>query len=382
MTLSLHSVAVADAVRTPIGKRDGALRHLPVEQLVAPLIRALIRRYPSLQDGVDEVILGNAAGPGGNIARLSALEAGLPVTVPGVTVDRQCGSGLEAINLGARLIQTGAASVVIAGGVESTSTAPLRADRTQEHEKTPQFYGRARFVPAVLGDPDMGIAAENVAARFGITRAEADQFALNSHRKTVQMLGSGAFDRELVAVNHIDTDECYRADCSLGALRSLKPVFKADGQVTAGNACPVNDGACLVLLASAELADSLFKSEQKPLYFRAATAVGVDPHYLGIGPVPATTRLLQQLDLTINDVHQIEITEAFAAQVLACQQQLQIRDEALNPFGGALALGHPYGASGALLVSRLFHGLPRGETGIATLGIGGGMGLSSAFTRE
>lgn len=378
----LQSPVVVECLRTPIARRDGALAGYHVEQLVAPLIRALVKQFPDLPDRIDEVILGNAAGPGGNIARLSALEADLPIIVPGVTVDRQCGSGLEAIHLGSRLIQSGAASVVIAGGVESTSTAPLRASRLDAHSETPAFYDRARFVPEAIGDPDMGIAAENVALRYGITRQQSDQFALMSHRKTIAARETGHFDQELVALPSLSTDECPRADCSLTALQTLKPVFLHNGQITAGNACPINDGACVVLLVSDELASTVFRSGKTPLRFRGAAAVGVDPHYLGIGPVPATVSVLRQVGLSINDITQVEITEAFAAQVLACQQQLKIQDSQLNPFGGALALGHPFGASGALLVCRLFHGLSAGETGIAALGIGGGMGLASCFTRE
>lgn len=382
MTERLFRAWVTDAVRTPIGKRDGLLARYRVEQLVAPLIRALCQRHPALPALVDEVIIGNAAGPGGNVGRLSALEAGLPVSVPGLTVDRQCGSGLEAINLGARLIQSGAARVVIAGGVESASTAPLRAYRTGGNADEPTFYTRARFSPDTIGDPDMGIAAENVARRYGITREQADHFAWMSHRKTIAAREKGVYARELVPLPPAVSDECPRADCSLTVLQSLPPVFSASGQVTAGNACPINDGACVVLLVSAELMATEFSSDVSPMAFRASASVGVDPHMLGIGPVPATQALLQRLNLSISDISQVELTEAFAAQVLACQQQLSIPENRLNPYGGALALGHPYGASGALLVCRLFHGLSDGETGIATLGIGGGIGLSSAFNRE
>lgn len=390
---------IVDAVRTPIGRVGGSLASLPVELLLAPLILSLLQRNNVKAGSIDEVIVGNAAGPGGNPARLALLEAELPVTVPGLTVDRQCGSGLEAINLGVSLVQSGLASAVLAGGVESPSTAPLRAHRIDSTNTAsgavnvqPHFYSRARFSPDKVGDPDMGIAAENVARKYGITRTRQDAFAVASHAKALAAQASDRYKHELVPLRVLDTvvdhDECPREDCTLEKCASLSPAFLPDGTVTAANACPVNDGAAMVLICSTERREQVIgdsattgsprrkTSALRPL---ASSARGVDPNYLGIGPVPAVKSALKRAQLRLSDLAQIEFNEAFAAQVLACVDQLGIDERRLNPGGGALALGHPYGASGAILVTRLLHDMQPGQIGLATLGIGGGMGLASVF---
>lgn len=384
----LRDVYVIDAIRTPIGRRGGILASLSLEHLLAPLISHLITSNSIESEHIDEVIVGNAAGPGGNPARLAALQSGLPVSVPGMTVDRQCGSGLEAINIGARLIQCGAAELVIAGGAESSSTAPLRAHpgTARSHDakidksasiQSADFYQRARFSPADIGDPDMGVAAEAVASRYDVSRARQDQFALLSHQKTVAANNSGFFASERhsldISGKMINFDECPRPNTSLQALAALEPAFVEGGTVTAGNACPVNDGASLVLLAPQPLPG------RRGLTFLDACAAGVDPNILGIGPVPAVQGLMKKTDTKLDDVDQIEFNEAFAAQVIACMDELKIEPSRVNTLGGALALGHPYGASGAMLVTRLFHQLVPGRLGLATLGIGGGLGLASLF---
>lgn len=383
---SLRDVYVIDAIRTPIGRRGGTLASLSLEHLLAPLIIHLVGNNSIDPSSIDEVIVGNAAGPGGNPARLASLQSGLPVSVPGMTVDRQCGSGLEAINIGARLIQCGAADLIIAGGAESSSTAPLRAHPAPSHDpeidqstetQIARFYQRARFSPADIGDPDMGVAAETVARRYNVSRERQDRFALQSHQKTVAANNSGflASERHVldIAGKTIDFDECPRPNTSLQALAALEPAFVREGTVTAGNACPINDGASLVVLASQPL------SGVRGLKFLAACAAGVDPNILGIGPVPAVQGLMKKTDTGLEDIDQIEFNEAFAAQVLACMDELALDPARVNPLGGALALGHPYGASGAMLVTRLFHQLTAGQLGLATLGIGGGLGLASLF---
>lgn len=246
---------VAAARRTPVGRIGGSLRELPVEELAAPVIRAVLADAGLDPAEVDEVLLGNAVGPGGNVARLSALAAGLPVSVPGVTVDRQCGSGLEAVNLAARLVQSGACDVVLAGGVESTSTAPWRVAKPSSLYRSPTFYDRARFAPDEVGDPSMIEAAETVATAYGIDRARQDRYALDSHRKAVAAQAAGRFDREIVPLGLHDgrvvaLDDCPRADSSLEKLAALRPILRPDGTVTAGNACPVNDGAAVVAVVS------------------------------------------------------------------------------------------------------------------------------------
>lgn len=375
----MREAVIVSAKRTAIGKVGGMFRHLRAEQLAAPVIQAIVKQNRLDSASIDEVILGNATGGGGNIARLSLLEARLPVSVPGVTVDRQCGSGLEAINLACRLVQAGAGDIYLAGGVESTSTAPWRIEKPASlyDVKGPKFFYRARFSPDFLGDPDMGEAAENVAGKYGISRKEQDEYALLSHQKAVRAVKKGYFLEEIVPVEGIITDECPRDDTSLEKLSRLKPVFREGGTVTAGNSCPINDGASVVLVMSKE---KCLELGLKPvLRFVDATSAGVDPNYLGVGPVPAVKKLLERQNLTVDDIDIVEFNEAFAAQVIASLKLLQIPYEKVCISGGALALGHPYGASGAILITRLFTEMRRKKLkrGLATLGIAGGLGLAT-----
>ncbi len=378
----MKRAVIVAARRTAVGKIGGIFRDIPPEELAATVIRGILDEFPVRAEEIDEVILGNAVGPGGNLARLSALEAGLPVNVPGVTVDRQCGSGLEAIIMAARLIQAGAGDIYLAGGVESTSLAPWKLAKPINHFKGfPEVMPRARFSPDFIGDPDMGIAAENVAERYGITREDQDRFALESHRKAVLSQETGRFTKEIVPVRGICTDECPRPDTTAEKLAMLPPVFKSDGTVTAGNACPVNDGAAVVLMMSEEKCKEL---KLVPLAkFMDATSAGVDPNYLGIGPVPAVRKLLARTGLSTDDIDWIEFNEAFASQVLASLRELQIDEKKVNRGGGAIALGHPYGASGAILVTRLCTEMhcTQGKYGLATLGIAGGLGLAVLFEK-
>ncbi|WP_101842759.1 thiolase family protein [Halobacillus sp. Marseille-P3879] len=375
----MRDVVIVKAKRTPVGKLGGILSSIPPEKLMQPLLVNLIEDIPPAE--MDDVILGNVVGPGGNMARLSLLTAGLPVSVPGVTVDRQCGSGLEAIQMAARLIQAGAGDMYIAGGVESTSLAPWKIKKPAflSHPGGPEFYTRARFSPDFIGDPEMGEAAENVAEHYHITREEQDEFACSSHQKAVNAQRKGLFDEEIIPVNGIRNDECPRPNTTLKKLARVKPAFKQGGTVTAGNSCPMNDGAAAVLLMSKEKCQQL---GLKPLArFVDSTAAGVDPNLLGIGPVPAVEKLWKRQNLSERDIDVIEFNEAFASQVLASLKGLNIPFDKVNRSGGALALGHPYGASGAILVTRLMTEMKRGhlKRGVATLGIGGGMGLAALF---
>jgi acetyl-CoA C-acetyltransferase len=369
------------AKRTPIGRMGGILSTLEPEALLAPLIQHIVAETNLPKEMIDDVIIGNVVGPGGNIARLSALEAGLPVSVPGVTIDRQCGSGLEAINIAARLIQSGAGDIYLAGGVESTSRAPWKMAKPQTLMGVPKVYSRAHFTPSAYGDPDMGIAAENVARKYGISREEQDLFSLKSHQKAIYAQQSDRFQQEIVPLfvegEWRSTDECPRANTSLDKLRNLPPIFEEQGTVTAGNACPLNDGAALLLMMSREKCEEL---KLKPiLRVVDAQAAGVDPNYLGIGPVPAVQKVLKRQQLTIDDIDIVEFNEAFASQVLASLHELGIPQEKVNRGGGALAIGHPYGASGAILMTRLCAEMMHKpyKRGLATLGIGGGMGLAT-----
>ncbi|OMD56489.1 thiolase family protein [Paenibacillus odorifer] len=377
----MREAVIVMAKRTPVGRMGGLLSTLEPEALLAPLIQHIVAETNLPKELIDDVIIGNVVGPGGNIARVAALEAGLPVSVPGVTVDRQCGSGLEAINIAARLIQSGAGEIYLAGGVESTSRAPWKMAKPQTLMGVPQLYTRAHFTPSSYGDPDMGIAAENVARKYGISREEQDQYALKSHQKAVHAQQSDRFQQEIVPLQvegqWVNTDECPRANTSLDKLQKLPPIFEEKGTVTAGNACPINDGAALLLMMSREKCQQLKLTPI--LRVVDAQAAGVDPNYLGMGPVPAVQKVLKRQKLTVADLDIVEFNEAFASQVLASLNELQIPQEKVNLGGGALAIGHPYGASGAMLMTRLCAEMQHApyQRGLATLGIGGGIGLAT-----
>jgi acetyl-CoA C-acetyltransferase len=379
----MNQAVIVQAYRTPIGKKGGMFKKVPPQFLAAEVMKKLVQDCRIDPVEIDDVILGNAVGPGGNLARLSALSAGFPLRVPGVTIDRQCGSGLEAINLASRLIQSGAGEIYLAGGTESTSRAPLKME-TFDSDVEPRIYSRARFSPEEIGDPEMGEAAENVADRYHITREEQDQFALQSYEKAIQAVRNGEFQEEIVPINGISQDETPRPSTKYDKLLPrLQPVFRENGTVTAGNSCSFNDGAAVALIMSQKKANALGLTPF--LTFIDAVAEGVDPHYLGMGPVPALKRLLKRNNLTIEDIDLIEFNEAFASQVLACLKELKIPFEKVNGRGGAIAFGHPYGASGAILVTRLAREMKKkskAKLGIATLGIGGGIGIATLFRKE
>jgi acetyl-CoA C-acetyltransferase len=379
----MRQPVLVTAKRTAIGKVGGMFKDVPPEVLAGEVIRQIVLEYDLNVFEIDEVILGNAVGPGGNLARLSALTAGLPVDVPAFTVDRQCGSGLEAINLAFRLVQAGAGDIYLAGGVESSSLAPWKIEKPVSlyAPHGPRIFTRARFSPDFIGDPDMGVAAENVAEAFGITREEQDQYALKSHQKAVNSQETGRFLEEIVPVNGMAKDECPRPDTTFEKLQRLKPVFKENGTVTAGNACPINDGAAVALIMSDKKCLELGLKPQAR--FVDCASAGVDPNILGIGPVPAVRKLLSRTNKTIDDIDIVEFNEAFASQVLASIRQLGIPEEKVNVGGGAIAIGHPYGASGAILITRLLTEMKRNNVhyGLATLGIGGGLGIATLLEK-
>lgn len=379
---------IVAARRTPIGRAGGCLAGIGVAGLLSAVIREVLRDVAVDPGEICDVLVGNAVGAGGNLARLAALEAGLPIHVPGVTVDRQCGSGLEAVVLGCRLVAAGAGDLYLAGGGESVSTAPWRVCPPARPGQLPTFYSRARFAPESIGDPDMGVAAENVASSYRISRQRQDEFALRSHRRAVAAQKNGRFTTEIVAVEApggtVTMDECPRPDTSMDALRALPPLFAEQGTVTAGNSCPLNDGAAMLVITSMARVRRLGGSGGLRLV--DATSAGVDPNLLGTGPIASTRRLLaRNRDLDLAAVGRIEFNEAFAAQVLACLDVLDIDAEGVNIDGGALALGHPFGASGAVLVTRLFNqlvraaDLPTGTRALAMLGIAGGIGITALF---
>jgi acetyl-CoA C-acetyltransferase len=394
---------ICDAVRTPIGRYGGALKDVRADDLGAIPLRELMRRHPDLPwDQVDDVIYGcaNQAGEDNrNVARMSSLLAGLPAAVPGTTVNRLCGSGMDAVGTAARAIQAGAASLMIAGGVESMTRAPFvmgKADSAFSRNASLQDTTMGwRFINKALkeayGVETMPETAENVAQDYGISRADQDAFALASQNKTAAAIAEGIFEREIVPVTLpvkkgdpvvFSQDEHPRAT-TLEALAKLKGVVRADGSVTAGNASGINDGACALLLASAEAAR---QHGLTPLarVVGMATA-GVAPRVMGIGPVPAVRKLLRQTGLTLEQMDLIELNEAFAAQGLAVLRELGLRDDdpRVNPNGGAIALGHPLGMSGARLVTTAAYQLQRsgGRYALCTMCIGVGQGIAILIER-
>lgn len=379
----MNQPVIIAARRTAIGNVGGLHRARPIETLGATAVMAALADSGLGAADIGEVIMGNAAGGGGNPARLIALSAGLPDTVPAITVDRQCASGLDAIVMGARLIQTGAVEAVIAGGAESPSTAPWRVEKPASlYRGLPRFYGEARFAPGAGGDRQMIEAAERVALECGINRQMQDAYALASHERAAAAAASGAFDAEIVPVGGgAERDEGPKPGLKPETLARAVPLLP-DGTVTAGNSCPVSDGAAAVVMVSAALHARL--GHPPGLAFLDAASGGVDPAWLGLGAVPAVERLRSRLGARLDDLAAVEFNEAFASQVLATMQALDLSMAATNPHGGAIALGHPYGASGAVLVARLFsrmvHG-GNGGLGVAMLAAAGGLGAVAAFAR-
>jgi 3-oxoadipyl-CoA thiolase len=398
----LREVVIVSAVRTPMGKYGGQLKDVRPDDLAAVVLREAVDRIGLDPGEVEDVILGcaNQAGEDNrNVARMALLLAGFPVEVPGQTVNRLCGSGMQATIAAAREIQAGGAEVVIAGGVESMTRAPwVMAKPDGGFPRGPQTaYDTSlgwRLVnpkmAELYGTLQMGETAERVAAKFEVSREEQDEFALRSHQRAVAAQGAGKFDAELVPVAvpqkkgeavTVSADEGPRADSSLEALGRLKPVFQADGSVTAGNASPLNDGAsALVLMAAGE---ARRRGLRALATFVAGASAGVDPSYMGIGPVPATRRALAKAGLTTRDVDLVELNEAFAAQSVACVRELGLDEEKVNVNGGAIALGHPLGSSGSRLICSLTHEMNRSgaEVGLATMCIGVGQGIASIWRR-
>ena len=401
--MTLQTVFVVDAVRTPIGKFKGALSSVRSDDLAAHVVSALVKRQPVACQRLEQVVFGatNQAGEDNrNVARMAALLAGLPFEVPAVTVNRLCGSGLEAINDAARMIALGEVDVAIGGGVESMTRAPYSMPKPEEAfpRTPPTLYDttlgwrypnprmKQRF--ELIG---MGETAENVAKKHGITRDEQDQFALSSHQKAAAAWEKNAFAGELAPIEIpqkkgapvvFDRDECVRPDSSLAALSKLLPAFREGGSVTAGNSSPLNDGSAAVLLASEALVRELGLT---PVARWAGSATaGVDPSYMGEGPIPATKKLLARVGLRAPNIDVVELNEAFAAQSLACLRGLDLDPARVNVRGGAIALGHPIGASGARIVATLLGVMKddaKAKVGLASLCIGVGQGIATLFER-
>lgn len=395
---------ICDAVRTPIGRYGGALSSVRTDDLAAVPLRALVERHQKLPaEAIDDVVYGcaNQAGEDNrNVARMSLLLAGLPPSVPGATVNRLCGSGMNAIGSAAHAIKAGDANIVLAGGVESMSRAPFVLRKsTTAFDRNAEIYDTTlgwRFVNKKLeeqyGIDSMAETAENVADEYGVSREDQDWFALRSQQKAAEGITSGRLADEIVPVTVpqrrgdpvvVDTDEHPRADSTIEGLQKLRPIVRKDGTVTAGNASGINDGACAVLVASDEAVDEYGLAPMARILAWAAT--GVEPRVMGIGPVPASRKVLGLTGLTIGQMDVIELNEAFAAQGLAVLRELGIADDAdnVNPMGGAIALGHPLGMSGARLVTTAAYQLRRteGKYALCTMCIGVGQGIAMIIER-
>ena len=396
----MPEAVILDALRTPIGRYAGVLSPIRPDDLAARVLAAAVERNQLDPSAIDEVYVGctNQAGEDNrNVARMASLIAGLPHEVPGATVNRLCASGLEAVVQASRQIRLGEADLVLAGGVESMSRAPLVMLKPERG--FPRGNGELvdttigwRFVNPSLAErhstESMGETAENVAERYRVSREDQDVFALESHRRAIAAAEAGRFDDEIVTVDvpqpkgdpvTIHADEGPRADTSLERLAALKPIFKQGGTVTAGNASQINDGAACVVVTSEERARELGREPLARIV--ASASAGVDPAVMGIGPVPSTRKALERAGLEPKDIDLVELNEAFASQVLASMRELGFDHDRLNVNGGAIALGHPLGCSGARLIGTLAHELRRrgGRYGVATMCIGVGQGLAAVI---
>jgi acetyl-CoA acyltransferase len=391
----VSSVFVVDACRTPIGRVKGALAEIRPDHLAADILKALLARNPNVDvSAIDDVYWGaaNQAGEDNrNVARMAVLLAGLPVEIPGATVNRLCGSGMEAVSDAARAIAAGDMDIAVAGGTESMTRAPFVVQRSGDTwarslETADTRLGWRLVSPRMqqMYPPvSLGETAENVADRYGITRERQDEFALRSHRLAAAARDAGRFDAELVPVTtskgEVTSDEGIKADITLAELAGKKPAFRTGGTVTGGNSSPLNDGAAALLLMSQEAVSRLGVT---PLArYVGAAAAGVHPDYMGIGPVPATGRALARARWRIEDLDLVELNEAFAAQSVACVDELKLDPERVNVNGGAIAIGHPLGCSGARIVTTLLHEMRRrgAAKGAASMCIGVGQGITTLW---
>lgn len=387
--MSTDRAVIIAARRTVIGRQGGLHARRTIDQLMAPVIQAVLADAGVAGNDVDQAIVGNAVGGGGNPARLVALAAGLPVSLPALTVDTQCASGLDAAVTAARLIETGGADIVIAGGVESASTAPWRVARpANPYADLPQFYSQADFAPGQDAGISMIEAAENIARDYEISQERQDTCALLSHLRAVEAGQSGALHNEIVALGKSaqeSRDECPRAAISEALLARMPPLTGHAGTVTAGNSCQINDGAAALVMVSGAIYAKL--GSPPGLIMTGAASGAIEPRILGLAAVPAARTLEKRIGKSCRECDAIEINEAFAAQMLATADALGLGEDRINTLGGALAYGHPYGASGAILLVRLFTRLVRRaspdhhETGLVLIAAAGGIGTAARLER-
>ncbi|NRD79347.1 thiolase family protein [Bacillus sp. BRMEA1] len=387
-----RDAVIVSAVRTAIGRQGSALASVPAHILGAEVIKEAVKRAKIKPEMIDDCIFGNVLSGGGNIARLTALQTGLSLDLPGLTVDRQCGSGINAINLAAQAIRAGDGDIYVAGGTESMSRAPYLMDRPEKpYSPAPPSFKKSQLSPKEIGDPPMGITAENLVKTYHISREEQDEFALRSQQRMALAMEERRFDEQLVPITIpvkkgepvvFKTDEHPRPQTTLEGLAKLQPAFLQGGTVTAGNSSGLNDAAAALVIMSREKAEELGLT---PLaVIRDYAVAGVDPNIMGIGPVPAVRKVLEKSGLAMEDMDLIEINEAFAAQVLACQRELEMNMDKVNVNGGAIAHGHPLGATGAILATKAIYELKRsgGRYALITACIGGGQGIATIIERE
>ena len=389
-------IVLAGACRTAIGTMGGALSSVPAPELGAIVIKEALNRAGVAPEAVDQVYMGCViqAGQGQNVARQAMIKAGLPIEVPAVTINVVCGSGLQCVNMAAQMIAAGDADIVVAGGMENMSKAPYAMMQGRYGYRMNNGQLIDTMVNDALWDAfnnyHMGITAENICEQWGLTREELDHFAMVSQNKAEAAIAAGAFKDEIVPVEVkgkkgsviVDTDEGPRAGTTMETLGKLRPAFKKDGIVTAGNSSGINDGAAAVVVMSEEKAKELGVTPMAT--WVAGALAGVEPHIMGIGPVAATQKVMDKAGMTIGDFDIIEANEAFAAQSVAVGKDLGFDLAKLNPNGGAIALGHPVGASGCRILVTLLHEMQKADakTGLATLCIGGGMGCATIVKRD
>jgi len=393
----MQEVVIVSGARTPIGRFGGAFKDVSASALGSLVIKAALDQANLRPDQVDDVVLGNAlqTAEAGYAARLASLGAGIPEDVPTVAINRQCSSGLEAINMAALMVKTGEVDIVVAGGIENMSQSPYLVGYKARFDGLGMGDGSltdslVRGLGCPVNDYHMGVTAENVAERFGVSREDQDELAAISHQRAVAAIKDGRFDRQISSVTVpqrrsdpiiVSRDEGPREDSTVERLAQLSPVFKKDGTVTAGNASSINDGAAAVVLMSAEKAAAIGIKPRMRWHTRAVS--GVEPAIMGIGPVPAVRKALKKAGMSIDDIGLIELNEAFASQALYCMRELNMSMDKTNVNGSGISLGHPVGATGAIMTVKLMEEMEsRGdELGLVTMCVGGGQGVATIFQR-
>ncbi|PLW77119.1 thiolase family protein [Cohaesibacter celericrescens] len=390
----MKEAVIVSAVRTPVGRCRGSLASVPAHMLGAAVVKEAVKRTGIDPERIDDVIFANLMNAEiNNMGRMVALEAGLPISVPGITLDRQCAASLNALAYGAMQIMSGFANVIVAGGVESDSRRTYPMEKSEmAYSVTPPKFADIHTAPDHIGHVNMGQTAENIAERFGFSRTQLDEFAVRSHALASAAYQDGRFDAQIVPIEvaqrkgpaiMVDRDESVRADCSVDSLAKLRPAFTRDGVVTAGNSSPMSDGAGAMVIMERSLAEAA--GLEILAVFRGYSAAGVDPNVMGLGPIAATNKLMKQTGLKVNDIDLWELNEAFAAQSIACIQKIGMPLERVNPNGGALALGHPLAGTGAILTAKTVYEMQRNSAinnAVISFCVGGGQGVSVLLTRD